>query len=168
MVDTRRRLILGNGELYVQPVKKAFPGRTPEPPHTYEEARDILKAGVQGALKMFAALPLAERLADEAVFCLRLHPDAVAKSYDPTALFADSPQLQRWVLETAEQESRTSLRPNALSRSARNPKSSRDVWSLCAAPPRDSESSCRSSIAPSPRFPRGCRQSFGGSSGSMH
>ena len=95
MPDQQRRLILGNGESYVTNVEKPFHGRTPEPPRTYEEARLRLKTGVSVALEIIAALPAKKRLPDEAVFCLRLHPDATAKSYDPTWLFEDVPDLRK-------------------------------------------------------------------------
>ncbi|HEY4311871.1 MAG TPA: S8 family peptidase [Pirellulales bacterium] len=95
MADSRRRLILGNGEQYIQPVKKPATGRSPEPPRSYEEARQVVKQGVQNALRTFEALPEAKRFADEAVFCLRLHPEATAKSYDPVALFDEVPELRK-------------------------------------------------------------------------
>src|SRR5262249_8412795 len=69
-------------------------GRSPEPPRGYDEARDLVKAGVRAALSDFEALPAAKKLADEAVFCLRLHPDATAKSYDPVAIFGEVPELR--------------------------------------------------------------------------
>lgn len=94
MVDTNRRLILGNGEQYIQDVTKPVSGRSPEPPRSYTEARDLVKAGVTTALADYAALPDTKKLADEAVFCLRLHPDAMAKSYDPVALFSEVPELR--------------------------------------------------------------------------
>lgn len=94
MADTNRRLILGNGEQYVQDVTKPSAGRSPEPPRNYDEARDLVKSGVTAALAGFAALPDTKKLPDEAVFCLRLHPDAMAKSYDPVAIFSEVPELR--------------------------------------------------------------------------
>ena len=38
MPDTPRRLILGNGERYIEGITKRFTARTPEP-RSYEEAR---------------------------------------------------------------------------------------------------------------------------------
>jgi hypothetical protein len=52
-----------------------------------------VKAEVSSALERFAALPVRYRLKDEAVLCLRLHPDMLAKSYDPQAIFAHVPEL---------------------------------------------------------------------------
>jgi len=94
MPDNQRRLILGNGEQYVQAVTKPGSGRSPEPPRSYEEARDIVKSGVGNALAGFQALPDRKKMPEEAVFCLRLHPDATAKSYDPVALFSEVPELR--------------------------------------------------------------------------
>jgi subtilisin family serine protease len=94
MPDTNRRLILGNGEQYIQDVKKPVSGRSPDPPRTYDEARELVKAGVTAALADFAALPETKKFSDEAVFCLRLHPDAMAKSYDPAAIFSEVPELR--------------------------------------------------------------------------
>jgi hypothetical protein len=94
MVDAQRRLILGNGEQYIQAVTKPTTGRSPEPPRGYDEARDLVKAGVRAALDGFEALPAAKKLPDEAVFCMRLHPDATAKSYDPAAIFSEVPELR--------------------------------------------------------------------------
>lgn len=92
--NSNRRLILGNGEQYIDVVTKPSSGRSPEPPRNYDEARDLVKAGVTAALADFDTLPETKRLADEAVFCLRLHPDAMAKSYDPVALFSEVPELR--------------------------------------------------------------------------
>lgn len=95
MPDSQRRLILGNGEQYVQPVTKVTPGRATEPPRTYGEARDLVRKGVVDSLAAFDALPPQLKFPEEAVFCLRLHPDATAKSYDPEALFEDVPEVRK-------------------------------------------------------------------------
>ena len=95
MADTQRRLILGNGEQYLQAVTKPTSGRSAEPPRGYDEARELVKTGVGQALTEFKALPATKKLADEAVFCIRLHPDATAKSYDPVAIFVEVPELRK-------------------------------------------------------------------------
>lgn len=94
MADTQRRLILGNGEQYIQAVTKPTAGHSPEPPRGYDEARDLVRSGVNAALADFQALPATKKLPDEAVFCMRLHPDATAKSYDPVAIFNEVPELR--------------------------------------------------------------------------
>ncbi len=93
MADAQRRLILGNGERYVETLTRTRPGRAPEMPRPYSEARDLVKNQVSTALRHHASLPLHKRFADEAVLCLRLHPDMMAKSYDPTAIFNAIPEL---------------------------------------------------------------------------
>lgn len=94
MADTRKRLILGNGEQYIEPIQKQLTGRTPEPPRSYGEARDRIKSGVGNALKSFEALPEEKKIPNEAVFCMRLHPDVTAKSYDPAIIFDEIPELR--------------------------------------------------------------------------
>ena len=46
-----------------------------------------MKSQVVEALDRFAALPSRKRYDDEAVLCLRLHPDRTAKTYDPKGIF---------------------------------------------------------------------------------
>jgi hypothetical protein len=87
MPEQRRRLILANGEKYVTPQIKSNPGRPPEMPRTYAEARELVKREVQTALEKIAALPESKKLEDETVLCLRLHPDMMAKTYDPKGIF---------------------------------------------------------------------------------
>lgn len=94
MADERRRLILGNGEQYIQPVTKRFTGRATEPPRTYPDARDLVKRGVTAALAAFETLPDSKKLPGEPVFCLRLHPDVTAKTYSPVAIFEDVPEVR--------------------------------------------------------------------------
>ncbi len=93
MAESQRRPILGNGEKYVEPVTRNKGGRPPEMPRSYSEARDLVKTQVHTAWDKFEALPRHQRFSDEAVFCLRLHPDMMAKSYDPTAIFKTIPAL---------------------------------------------------------------------------
>ena len=95
MPEVQRRLILGNGEQYIQSLTKPPGGRSPLPPRTFSDARDNLRAGVRAVLDAYAGIPAKKRMPGEAVFCLRMHPDATAKSYDPFALFDDTPQLRK-------------------------------------------------------------------------
>lgn len=94
MPNNQRRLILGNGEQYIEPIQKTITGRGTEPPRSYGEARDRIKSGVGAALKSFDELPQKKKLPDEAVFCMRLHPDVTAKSYDPSTIFNEVPELR--------------------------------------------------------------------------
>ncbi|MEQ8837778.1 MAG: hypothetical protein RID07_13315 [Lacipirellulaceae bacterium] len=94
MADNQRRLILGNGEQYIEPIKKTLTGRSKEPPRSYGEARDRIKSGVSEAIRSFENLPAEKKVPEEAVFCMRLHPDVTAKSYDPATIFDEVPELQ--------------------------------------------------------------------------
>ncbi|MCX5684950.1 MAG: hypothetical protein NT049_14890, partial [Planctomycetota bacterium] len=62
MTGQPRRLILGNGERYLQSVSKRKPGRTPEPPRSYEDARNVIRTGVLAAVATFETLPASKRL----------------------------------------------------------------------------------------------------------
>src|SRR5438045_543509 len=87
MPEPRKRLILANGEKYVTHQVKKGHGRTPEMPRTYAEARDVVKREIWTALEQVAALPKGKKMEGEVVLCLRLHPDMMAKSYDPSGIF---------------------------------------------------------------------------------
>ncbi len=87
MPDPQRRLILANGERYVAPVEKRSGFGSTEMPRSYGEARDLVKREISTALAQYAELPPRKRFKDEAVLCLRLHPDMIAKSYDPHGIF---------------------------------------------------------------------------------
>ncbi|MEM9420005.1 MAG: S8 family peptidase [Planctomycetota bacterium] len=93
MADRQRRLILGNGEQYIQPMKKKFGGGSSTPPRPYADARDRIKADIASTLNRYAELPKEKCVPGEAVFCLRMHPDASAKSYSPSSIFSEVPEL---------------------------------------------------------------------------
>ena len=93
MANEQRRLILGNGERYIEPITKARGGRASLPPRSYAEARARIQGDIRETLGLFEQLPDSKKLDDEAIFCLRLHPDSVAKSYSPTAIFTQVPEL---------------------------------------------------------------------------
>lgn len=94
MADKQRRLILAHGEKYIDFVDKPSGGRTPEPPRSYAEARERLKTGVSEVLKSFRSTSAKKKLPEEAVFCMRMHPDATAKSYEPIDVFTKVPELR--------------------------------------------------------------------------
>lgn len=94
MPDQPRRLILGNGEQYVTPQRKTSHGGPVEMPRPYDAARDLVRTQVRAALRTLRELPKEKRLPDESVLCLRLHPDMLAKSYDPQGLFAQIRDLE--------------------------------------------------------------------------
>ena len=112
MPEPRRRLILAHGEKYITPIEKSFGGRAPEMPRTYGEARDHVKREIGTALAKFSALPSRKKFSDEAVLCLRLHPDMLAKSYDPEGIFGmvrDLENIGNFTLKVFSQNSAISL-----------------------------------------------------------
>lgn len=94
MPESMRRLILANGERYVEPIQKTQGFGKSELPREYGEARSHVMREIGNALEHFSALPARKRLKDEAVLCLRLHPDMMAKSYDPQSIFDLVPELE--------------------------------------------------------------------------
>lgn len=94
MADNQRRLILGNGEQYIERIEKRLTGRSKEPPRSYEEARERIKTGLGRSLSSYLELPEQKRIEDEAVFCMRMHPDVTAKTYDPAVIFDEVPELR--------------------------------------------------------------------------
>jgi hypothetical protein len=90
----QKRLILGNGEQYVTGLERVYHGGPPQLPRTYDEARELVKGQVTRSLEVVSALPAKKKLGDEVVLTLRLHPDATAKTYDPSAIFKTVPDLE--------------------------------------------------------------------------
>jgi hypothetical protein len=94
MPNPNKRLILANGEKFSTPVKKASGGAPKEMPRSYDEARALVKGELARAIEVVHGLPAAKRFGDEVVLCLRLHPDMVAKSYEPKGIFAKVQDLE--------------------------------------------------------------------------
>lgn len=94
MPNPNKRLILANGEKYQEPVRKATGGAPKEMPRSYDEARALVKTELSRALQAVHALPRNKRLPDETVLCLRLHPDMLAKSYEPKGIFTTVRELE--------------------------------------------------------------------------
>ena len=86
MLEKSRRILLANGEKYLERVIKPGYGRPGQLPRSYEEARQLVKRDVTNSLEQLATLPKRKRYDDESVLCLRLHPDRTAKTYDPKGL----------------------------------------------------------------------------------
>jgi hypothetical protein len=94
MAESQRRLILANGEKLVGVIEKPGHGGPPELPRSFDEARDLVVKQLSTALTQSAALPQTKRYPEDIVLCLRLHPDMLAKSYDPESVFAEVPELR--------------------------------------------------------------------------
>ena len=87
MPEPQRRLILSNGESYARDIDKPGHSRPTERPRPYEQARELVKRDLTETLTQFGAMSARKKYDDEAVFCLRIHPDFIAKSYDPQGIF---------------------------------------------------------------------------------
>ncbi len=94
MPNPNKRLILANGEKYAESIKKNGGGGPKEMPRSYDEARTLVKSDLSRAIETIRRLPKAKRLGDESVLCLRLHPDMVAKTYDPKGIFGKVRDLE--------------------------------------------------------------------------
>ena len=88
-----RRPVLANGEQYVSPVEMTPGFHESEFPRDYDHARDNVINELDNALREFQELPSPKRFPDELTLCLRLHPDFIAKSFDPQAIFSEVPDL---------------------------------------------------------------------------
>ena len=95
MSDRSPRFILANGERFVTDIKKKASGGPPDYPRSYEEARLHLKSQIGASLDALASLPSKKRTPGEAVLCLRMHPDMIAKSYDPQVIFQQITGLEK-------------------------------------------------------------------------
>jgi hypothetical protein len=95
MPSDDRRLILSNGEKLVDKTEKAGHGRPAPLPRTYDEARDRVVEQMRDTLRNAGGLKPGRRYKDELFLCLRLHPDMLAKSYEPEALFFEVPDLKK-------------------------------------------------------------------------
>lgn len=94
MANNERRLILSNGEKLVGITEKTGFGRGSPLPRSYDEARDRIVKDVKEALRRAANFKQASRYKDDLFLCMRLHPDMLAKSYDPDSIFVEVPDLQ--------------------------------------------------------------------------
>src|ERR1700733_11214804 len=95
MATNDRRLILANGERLVGEVKKTGHGGPTPFPRSYDEARDLVIHQTQQMLRSASSMPEAKKYPDELFVCFRLHPDMLAKSYEPDYIFAQVPELQK-------------------------------------------------------------------------
>lgn len=107
MPDSQRRLILANGEKLVGVIEKPGGGGPVPLPRTYDEARDRVVGQLTSSLARAVSLPQTKKYPEEVVLCLRLHPDMLAKSYDPVSLFVEVPELRNvgsrnWVAKAAD------------------------------------------------------------------
>ena len=89
MANESTNFLLGYGERLTEPVTMPPGGGPKEPPYTAEEARDRLAPMLEKAVGEIDALPAVACPNDQATLGLLFHPEYLAKSYFPTALFGD-------------------------------------------------------------------------------
>jgi Subtilase family len=95
MPTDERRLILANGEKLVDKTDKTGHGRPAPLPRLYDDARDRVVDQVKATLRGAEGLGITRRYKDELFLCFRLHPDMLAKSYEPETLFVEVPDLKK-------------------------------------------------------------------------
>lgn len=77
-----RRPIMGNGEALTTAVDRKYGGGASTPPKPYERARQDALSYAARIKEEFSAIPENMRHEDELFYCLRIHPEALAKSFD--------------------------------------------------------------------------------------
>jgi len=97
MVEKNKNMtILKNGEVYIRPDKHRGGGGEKEFSISYTQARDNLKENISRLKNRFRKIPSHKRMESELVYCVRVFPGFLAKSYYPNSLFKDS---WRWLEE---------------------------------------------------------------------
>lgn len=87
------RIILGNGEQFIEPVTTGY-GRGPTNYHrTYEEARALIKSSLQEARSQLNETPKHFFLKGEQVLSVRMNPAFTAKSYELQQLVSNRTRL---------------------------------------------------------------------------
>lgn len=82
--------ILKNGEVYIRADKHRGGGGKKEFSISYTQARDNLKTNIGQLKSDFKKIPSNKRMDTELVYCVRVFPGFLAKSYYPNSLFKDS------------------------------------------------------------------------------
>jgi len=95
MPSDNRRLILANGERLVGKVQKKGTGRASPLPRPYDEARDLVIRQTREMLRTAANISPNRKYPDELFVCFRLHPDMLAKTYEPDSIFVQVPDLRK-------------------------------------------------------------------------
>lgn len=86
-MTTKHNFLLGKGERLISDVVGVRGGQPKEHPYTFAEARTRLRPKLNATVKLFDALPEEACPDDKAVARVTLHPEYIAKSYYPEALF---------------------------------------------------------------------------------
>lgn len=80
-----RRLILGSGEKYLEPVKKKITARLPPSPRSFAEAAQRATRALASTLEQFDKLPDAKKIDDTIFMCMRLHPET-SPGFEPNSV----------------------------------------------------------------------------------
>jgi hypothetical protein len=64
-------------------------------PRSYDDARDRVVEQLKSTLAKATALDKVRKYQDEVFLCFRLHPDMLAKTYEPESLFIEVPDLKK-------------------------------------------------------------------------
>ncbi len=86
MMATTPNFLLGYGERLTQPISHRPGGARQTPPYSVSESVDRLMPMIRAAVRELDELPDAACPRGEAVAVVTLHPQYIAKSYDPSAL----------------------------------------------------------------------------------
>lgn len=89
-----RRLILSRGEELVAPVRKMIKIVPPPPPRNFDQAREHLVPQCKKVIAELRQLPKQYKVEGDLVMCMRMHPDMLAKTYDPSTIFRQASGLR--------------------------------------------------------------------------
>ncbi len=102
-----RRPILGNGEALTSAVERKYGGNAAPPPKTYDQARHDLFQYIDLLKEQYVEIPPELRFGDEFFYCLRVHPEALAKSFDMSSFIGNVSGIERigtraWNVESTQ------------------------------------------------------------------
>ena len=110
MANDTDMIILSGGEQYIRPDRHSGGGGDKKLPISYTEARDKMKKDIVRLKTHYNELPSNKKIESELIFCVRLYPGFLAKSYYPSSLFKDSWKWikevgsRKWVLKSANED----------------------------------------------------------------
>ena len=85
--NNKRRPILYNGEVYSKPITKKPGFGDKSVPYTYEDAKENLLNDISSTKSMISKLSDSQRMPNEIILSVVVHPEFTAKSYYPASLF---------------------------------------------------------------------------------
>lgn len=88
--NSKNRLILANGEHYIEPLKKTQGWGSKKFPRSYDEARTKILTSLSKMEEAIETLPTGKFLSEAVIFCLRLNENFIAKSYYPGTMINEA------------------------------------------------------------------------------